>query len=80
MVQKFISDKGECSSCNQSTNITDFETGEVFCGQCGYVLSDHVEDSGPEWRSFSDDKINKERTGSVASSAKHDQGLSTILV
>ena len=79
MVQKFISDKGGVTSCNQSAMITDFETGEIVCSHCGFVISERVEDSGPEWRSFSDDKTNRGRTGSGASLAKHDQGLSTII-
>ena len=79
MVQKYISDKEGCPSCDQSVIITDFETGEIFCSYCGLVLSERVEDSGPEWRSFSGDKINKGRTGSGTSLAIHDQGLSTII-
>jgi len=79
MVQKFISDKGGVPSCSQSAIITDFETGEIFCSHCGFVISERVEDSGPEWRSFSSDKTNRGRTGSGTSLAKHDQGLSTII-
>ena len=75
----FLSIKERCPRCWKSSTITDFETGEIFCGACGFVLSERVEDSGPERRSFSDDKTNKGRTGSGASLAKHDQGLSTII-
>jgi len=75
----FLSIKERCPRCWKSSTITDFETGEIFCGDCGFVLSERVEDSGPEWRSFLDDKTNKGRTGSGASLAKHDQGLSTII-
>jgi transcription initiation factor TFIIB len=75
----FLSIKERCSRCWKRSTITDFETGEIFCGDCGFVLSERVEDSGPEWRSFLDDKTNKGRTGSGASLAKHDQGLSTII-
>ena len=53
MVQKPISDKGGLPSCNQSTIITDFETGEIFCSTCGYVFPERIEDSDPEWLSFS---------------------------
>jgi len=75
----FLSIKERCPRCWKSSTITDFETGEIFCGDCGFVLSERVEDSGPERRSFLDDKTNKGRTGSGASLAKHDQGLSTII-
>jgi len=79
MVQKYVSDKGGVPSCSQSTIITDFETGEILCSHCGYVFSERVENSGPEWISFSGDKNNRGRTGSATSLAKHDQGLSTII-
>ena len=74
-----MTDKEELHSCNQSKVITDFETGEIFCSHCGLVLSERVEDSSPEWRSFSDNNINRRRTGDGTSLAKHDQGLSTII-
>jgi len=79
IVQKLISNKGGFPSCDQSAVITDFETGEIICSKCGLVLSERVEDSGPEWHSFSDDKTNRRRTGDGTSLAKHDQGLSTII-
>jgi len=78
-VQKYITTKEGHPSCDQSAITNDFETGEVFCSRCGFVLSERVEDSGSEWGSFSYDKINNERTGSATSLAKHDQGLSTII-
>jgi len=79
MVQKYIYDKGGFPFCDESAVITDFETGEILCSKCGLVLSERVEDSGPDWRSFSDDKTNRRRTGDGTSLAKHDQGLSTII-
>jgi len=79
VVQRYISNKRGFLSCKESAVITDFETGEIFCSKCGLVLSERVEDSGPEWRSFSDDKTNRMRTGDGTSLAKHDQGLSTII-
>jgi transcription initiation factor TFIIB len=79
MSEVFINIKERCSRCWKGSPITDFETGEMFCGDCGFVLSERVEDSGPERRAFSDDKTNRGRTGSGASLAKHDQGLSTMI-
>ncbi len=69
IVQKLISNKGELLSCGESAVITDFETGEIFCSKCGLVLSERVEDSGPDWHSFSDDKTNRRRTGDGTSLA-----------
>ena len=59
--------------------ITDAETGEIFCGGCGFVLSERIENPGPERRSFSDDRVSRERTGVGTSLAIHDQGLSTVI-
>jgi len=75
-----ISDiKQSCLRCGKKALITDTETGEIFCGDCGFVLSEHIENPGPEWRSFPDSGINRERTGAGTSLAKHDKGLSTVI-
>ena len=79
MIQKNTSDNLGLVSCNESTIITDFETGEIFCSNCGHVLSERVEDFGPEWSYFSVDKTNMSRTGNGTSLAKHDQGLYTVI-
>ncbi len=71
--------KQRCLRCGKTALITDTDTGEIFCAGCGFVLSDHIENPGPERRSFPDDRINRERTGSGTSLAIHDKGLSTII-
>ncbi|MFB3113370.1 MAG: transcription initiation factor IIB family protein [Nitrosopumilaceae archaeon] len=71
--------KQSCLRCGKMALITDVETGEIFCGGCGFVLSERLESSGPERRSFPDDRINRERTGVGTSLAIHDQGLSTVI-
>jgi len=71
--------KESCLRCGKKALITDTETGEVFCGGCGFVLSERIESTGPERRSFPDDRISRERTGVRTSLAIHDQGLSTII-
>jgi transcription initiation factor TFIIB len=71
-----------CSSCNNNTGqiITDTESGEIICRNCGMVMLDNVQDSRPEWRSFtSDDVNNRSRTGMPTSLARHDKGLATII-
>ena len=62
MVEK-ISVNARCPRCSKNELVTDVETTELFCGMCGFVISERLEDSGPEWRSFIDDKTNKARTG-----------------
>lgn len=60
--------------------LTDNVTGERFCGKCGYVISEELQDSGPEWRSFSKEGgVDPTRTGSPTTLAIHDRGLSTII-
>jgi len=71
--------KQSCLRCGKTALITDAETGEIFCGGCGFVLSEKLQESGPEWRSFSDGNINRRRTGDGTSLAIHDQGLSTVI-
>jgi transcription initiation factor TFIIB len=69
-----------CTRCGKSTMVTDGSTGERFCGGCGFVISERVEESGPEWRSFSKDEYDdRSRTGSPTSLAMHDMGLATII-
>jgi len=55
------------------------DIGELICGRCGYVVSERLENPGPERRSFPDDRISRERTGVGTSLAIHDQGLSTVI-
>ncbi len=71
--------KQSCLRCGKEALITDTEAGEVFCGGCGFVLSERAENLGPERRSFPDDRVNRERTGMGTSLAIHDQGLSTVI-
>jgi transcription initiation factor TFIIB len=60
--------------------LTDDVTGERFCGKCGFVISETLSDSGPEWRSFSKDGgTDPTRTGAPTSLAMHDRGLATII-
>ena len=79
VTQKYPSDNLDLTSCNERTIVTDLETGEIFCSNCGHVLSECVDYYGSMWNSFSVDKTNLGRTGSGISLAKHDQGLYTII-
>lgn len=68
--------------CNRSDRIiTDLESGEVICSNCGMVISDKVQDiNRPERRAFSPEELNNSRrTGSPTSLAQHDMGLTTII-
>ncbi len=67
-----------CHRCNSGTKITDSESGEIVCGSCGYVISERIEDSGPEYRNFMDGD-DKSRAGAATSLSRHDRGLATII-
>ncbi len=76
---KNVNPKDRCPRCGQGTLVTDATTGENFCGKCGFVITDKVDESGPEWRSFSNEGENKSRAGVPTSLAMHDMGLATII-
>ena len=72
-----------CFICrNDYTNIiTDSESGEVVCSNCGIVITEKSENiSNPEWRAFTAEEQNKRsRTGAPTSLAIHDRGLATLI-
>ncbi|MBI5377273.1 MAG: transcription initiation factor IIB [Thaumarchaeota archaeon] len=80
MVLQTLNTGSRCARCGKNSMLTDNSTGERFCGECGFVITERVEESGPEWRSFSKDEYDdKSRTGSPTSLAMHDMGLATII-
>jgi transcription initiation factor TFIIB len=70
--------KDRCNRCGKVSKVTDVENGEVFCSSCGYVMSEKIEDLGPEHRNFMDGQ-DTSRTGSGTSLSRHDMGLATII-
>jgi transcription initiation factor TFIIB len=64
-----------CSICERNDKlVTDPESGEVICSNCGMVLSDKVEDiSRPE------EFNNKRPRGAPTSLARYDMGLVTVI-
>jgi transcription initiation factor TFIIB len=72
-----------CSICDNSQRlVTDPESGEIICSNCGMVILDNVQENRPEWRTFTTtDEVNntRSRTGMPTSLARHDKGLSTII-
>ena len=70
----------KCQSCGNDQIITDSESGEMICDKCGRVISDKLQEVGPEWRTYATDESGgKTRTGPAPSLARHDLGLSTII-
>jgi len=75
-----INQNSNCSRCGKKSLLTDEVTREQFCGKCGYVISEKVDESGPEQRSFSTQGgVDTARTGSPISLTRYDKGLATII-
>ncbi|MFB3096875.1 MAG: transcription initiation factor IIB family protein [Nitrosopumilaceae archaeon] len=83
MVKKFFKDnnvKCDEDSCNSQPTITDTERGEMFCGGCGLVLTEKIEDENPEHTSYTrEEYLTQTRTGPATSLTMHDRGLSTVI-
>ena len=60
--------------------IMDTPGGELYYSNCGYVVKEKIEETGLEWRSFSnEEKDERSRTGLSTSVAILDMGLATII-
>jgi transcription initiation factor TFIIB len=70
-----------CSICKSDKVITDLESGEIICSNCGMIISDKIQQiSRPEQRTFNAEELNdRSRTGIPTSLGRHDMGLSTIV-
>lgn len=71
-----------CSICNKKEGqaVTDPESGEVICSNCGMVMIEAVSENRSEWRAFKTEEANqRSRTGTPTSLARHDMGLATII-
>jgi len=69
-----------CGKRKGKVVITDHESGEIICSNCGMVMLDRIEETKPEWRNFRDSQAkDKRRTGNPGSLARHDMGLYTII-
>ena len=69
-----------CSMCKKGQTVTDPESGEIICRNCGLVLSDKVQESRAEWRAFTSEEVSsRSRAGIPSSLARHDMGLSTVI-
>jgi len=78
MVSQIFDSERNCKRCRGSM-ITDSSTGERFCQNCGFVVKEVLEDSGPERNLSKDERGDKSRSGMHTSLAMHDMGLSTVI-
>ncbi len=80
MVTQTANSKEKCQRCGKGKMVTDNESGEMFCSKCGFVMSEKLQESGPEWRSFTQDEHgDRARAGAPTSLTMHDMGLATII-
>jgi transcription initiation factor TFIIB len=68
-----------CCVCDSGRQVTDLESGEIICGNCGRVSPDKAMETRAEWRTFDSENNSRQRVGSPSSLAFHDMGLSTII-
>jgi transcription initiation factor TFIIB len=69
-----------CPECRGTSLLRDYETGELVCQSCGYVLSSTILDQGPEWRAFDQEQKDRlTRVGEPETWTIHDKGLSTTI-
>lgn len=77
-MQVILVDK--CPECGSTNLISDPDTGEVICSDCGLVVQESSMDKGPEWRAFTqEEKKSRSRVGIPISFSVHDKGLSTSI-
>ena len=71
----------ECPICKSNNVITDPESGEIVCSKCGMVISDRIQETRQESRTFLNTERAKDRgrTGMPTSLARADMGLSTVI-
>jgi len=80
MAKQVTNPKEKCPRCAKGKLVTDNESGEMFCSKCGFVMSEKLQESGPEWRSFTQDEHgDRARAGAPTSLTMHDMGLATII-
>jgi transcription initiation factor TFIIB len=69
-----------CPRCGRASMRNDSTRGEIYCSKCGFVVREKTVETGPEWRSFSnEEKDERSRTGLPTSIAMHDMGLATTI-
>jgi transcription initiation factor TFIIB len=66
--------------CADSVVITDNDTGEVLCSNCGLVIEEKIESFGPEhFTQGVEQYMQRSRSGSKTTLAIDDMGLSTVI-
>jgi transcription initiation factor TFIIB len=74
------SQRRACPECQSDQLIRDYDSAEIVCSSCGFVLDEQIADTGPEWRAFNAEQRSKRtRVGAPLTYTIHDKGLSTVI-
>ena len=69
-----------CTECGGTSLIRDYESGELVCQSCGYVIQSTILNQGPEWHAFDQEQRDRlQRVGAPLTWIMHDKGLSTTI-
>ncbi len=69
-----------CPECGSSRLMKDYDSAEIVCMGCGYVVVTKLANQGPEWRAFDDEqRAKRARAGAPVTFTIHDKGLSTTI-
>ncbi len=78
-----LTSKLVCKTCSQASDlITDAESGEIICTNCGMVNSNDkaLQLNIAEWRAFDHKQMgDRSRVGMPMTLTRHDKGLSTVI-
>ena len=69
----------KCPTCSNTEIVTDRQTGEKVCPNCGTVITDVMMNEGPEYRVFNLQEEKRSRVGAGYSYTLFDKGLSTVI-
>ena len=50
MLKNTFSGGLKCPACTNTKIVTDHDTGELYCANCGIVITEKVTDTNAEWR------------------------------
>lgn len=68
----------KCSECGSKRLVRDYERGELLCSNCGLVISENIQDQGPDWRAFdAEQKAKRARGGAPIKYMRPNKGLMT---
>jgi transcription initiation factor TFIIB len=65
----------KCPRCGSPNLVTDRETGEVICSECGLMITEKIIDAGPEWTGYQG--ASRSRASQITSITRPERVTST---